>query len=652
MIATLLLLLGLGSTPPTADVARWRELLHDRQAPLQQSQAALLLVTAREPEAAEVVRQGLKQTEVVDVFTALCAALRTAQDSRFVEELFAALASPRPAVRLAAAETLAALASPTLVARLRALGQDSKAEMAVRQAAVTALGRTGRPEAASALIELLALDSEVLRKSVTTALSELTGQTYGPDIERWRNWWEKHRAEPAERWLADRLAYQAGRARRLEGDVERLRGQVVQLHEQLYARLPPADRLGYIQALLDQEEAAVRALAVPWGLQLLPALDATGLRALTDVLLRLSQDSAPDIQRSAVLALGRVTDPRAFDRLRQLTRSPAPAIRASAARGLAIQSRGSGPEAQARQRQAVPILQQALDDPAVEVVIEAAEALGGLGVTEAGPVLAALLRHASPQVRQTAAQALERVADATVLESLLEGLDDPAVSVRFSLLGALAHAAPEGTSLSDAQRERLFARLETVLLRDADPGVRSRAATVLGDCGGAAALPALWKRIQAGEEGRVQEKAWAAMIDVLARSASLPLLHQWDRALTEARQPARRAQLLTEVHARWQKRDDLRTAADGVLEALVQAQLDQGKWSAAFPHVRDLLNRAAGDADMDRRLRWLLAVGEQALREGNTTEALRAVREAQAPLARRGQLAAEFQRLEKQAREE
>ncbi len=282
-------------------------------------------------------------------------------------------------------------------------------------------------------------------------------------------------------------------------------------------------------------------------------------------------------------------------------------------------------------------------------MVEAAEDLGALGALEAGPVLTGLLCHSSATVRQAAAQALERVAEPSVLPGLLGALDDSCATVRFNLVGALAHAAGDGAALSEEQRKRLLARLEALLLRDSDPGVRSRAATVLGDCAPPEQLATLWRCVLAGEDARVQEKAWTAFVDILARTAQLTLLQEWDRTLTAARQGPRRLQMLTEIVARWQSQPERKALLVPAQEIVVQAQLEMGKWSAAAPLVRDLLTRPAGEAELNRRLGWLLTVGEQALDEGNRTEALRAVEAAQPFLPRMGKLTDAFAKLEKEA---
>lgn len=636
--------LGPGPAPPE-DVPALREALYDRDHPRGQGQAALLLLQHTSPEAERIIRDGLRQPESAEVFLALADGVRLCRDGRFVEELLAALAAPTPAVRQAAGEALAALAATDLILRLRAVAESGRAEPAVRLAAVAALGRSGRQPAAAVLLDQLSDENPAVRRAAADALAELTGEPYGLDLAKWRRWWEAHKDVSEEQWLRERLAYQAARSARLAGDLDRARAQVVGLHQQLHARLPAADRLGHVAAVAEADAPAVRALAVPWALELLPAADALGQRTLANVLLRLSRDGDAEVQRTAVLALGRVTDPRAFDRLRALLGETLAPVRAAAVRALAQQGRGNDAEAQARRRLVVPALQKALDDPALEVVVEAAENLGALGVPEAGPVLTSLLRHPSEPVRQAAALALERVADGGVLDTLLDLLDDPAAKVRFSLVGALGHAAGDGKALSAAQREKLAARLEGLLRRDADPGVRSRAATVLGECGPPSSLAALWSRDRAGEDSRVQEKAWAAFVEVLARSASLELLQEWDQALHDAKQGPHRLQLLTELHARWQKSDETRALVRPTQELLIPAQLEQGKWAAALPLVREQLTRPGNDAQLDRSLRWLLAVGEQALKEGNHSEALRMVEEAQPFLTRRPMLAPEFEKL-------
>jgi HEAT repeat protein len=631
------------------DPATLREALHDSAQPRRQSQAALLLIQCQGAEAEAIIRQGLKQIDAPDVFLALAEAIRFKQDARFVEELVAVLANGSPVLRQGAAECLASLVNVDLVRRLRGMAEDTRLDPAMRQAAILALGRSGRRPAGVVLLDLLSSDSEGIRKAAGAALADLTGQSYGVDLDKWRKWWDRHKDLPSERWLEERLAYQMARSQRLESDLERVRARVVRLHQELYARLPAADRLAHIQAAAESEDAAVRALAVGWSTELLPNADSVTQRALADMLIRLSRDGTPEVICPAVLALGRVSDARACERLRTLLRHEAVPVRAAAVRALAHQARGAASET--LQKQAVPLLQHMLDDPAMEVVIEAAEDLGTLGVADANPVLTGLLRHPSPAVRQAAAQALERVAEPGIFDNLLAALNDSTAKVRFSLVGALGHAAGDGRRLTAPQREQLVSRLEAMLLRDVDPSVRSRAATVLGECALPAILPTLWQCVIASEDTRVQEKAWSAIVEVLGRTADFELVLAWDRKLAQGKQAARQLQMLSELLARWQKRDDARPLITSTEELLIPVQLDQGKWAAAYPLVRDLLTQPGSEPDVDRRLRWLLAIGEQALKDGNRGEAQRVVQDAEPFLPGRDALASEFQRLEKQSKE-
>lgn len=651
------LLLGQASgkaVPPAVavpDLAQLAEGLHDRLDPRGQSQAALLLLQSDDAAAEKLLRRTLRLPDNEEAFVALAAALRLRQDGRFTEELFAALTSSKLRVRQGAAEALAVLPAADLVRRLAALAADTAGDLRVRQLALWTLGRCGRQAAVPVLLGHLEGEHEELRRVAAGALADLTAQAHGLDVARWRTWWERHKDQSAEQWLQMRLAYQATRSQRLEGELLRARAQVLRLHQQLYTALPAAGRFAHLQSLLESDDAGVRALAVVWCVELLPAADAERQGQLAKMLLRLTHDASLDVQRAAVLALGRTLDAAAFVRVQELLRGEAPLVRAAAVRALAQQARGSTPEARLRLKQAVPLLQQALEDRGLEVVVEAAEALGTLGVPEAGPVLTGLLRHPSEHVRQTVAQALERTADAGLVEGLLAGLDDPGETVRFSLLGAISRAAGNGQTIPPETRKRLLTRLETLLRRDPDAGIRSRAATVLGECGGHEVLPTLWQQVLTSGEERVREKAWEAFVEAIARAGSVPLAERWDRTLVETRQISRRVQMWGRVYSRWEPQATLREPATRALEGMAQAQLDAGKWAAAAPLVQNLLARTvdASEAQRSRWLRWVVQIAEAALAENNRGEAARVLQEARPYLPKGDALAERFEALEKQA---
>src|SRR5947209_15498173 len=176
-----LILAGAGSDHPAEpDPAQLRELLHDRQHPRGQSQAALLLLRSTLPEAEQAVRQGLRQAEDAEVFLPLAEGVRLSRDGRFRDELLAALAVSRPGVRQAAAEALAALADDPLLRRLQALAGDARADTAARQAALWALGRSGRKQAVPVLLGHLS-GEEAIKRVAADALADLSGQSFGTE---------------------------------------------------------------------------------------------------------------------------------------------------------------------------------------------------------------------------------------------------------------------------------------------------------------------------------------------------------------------------------------------------------------------------------------------------------------------------------------
>ncbi len=639
--------LAVSGAQPPVDIARLREMLLDRGQPRLQNQAALALIQVNSGEAEALIRQGLEQAEDAEMFLALASAIRFNRDLRFTDELVKALSSNKAPIRQGASQALSVLAEPKVIDKLSKLLADPATDPSVAQAVAYTLGASGRKQSVSTLLKALGSESDKLRQAASEALGDLTGQKFGLDSDRWNQWWQATRDLPVDRWLEDRLAFQLARRARLENELEGARSQVVRLQQELYSRLGTAERLEYLPGMCEQEDPALRLLAVNWCQEALNGADPAAQKILGGLLLRLSGDAVLEVQRAATLALGRVPEVQVLDRLLVLTRSNRPTVRAASSRALSQQAAINRPELKARQAEVLASLQRLLEDPVLEVVVEAAEDLGALGASESGPVLTALLRHPSESVRKAAAASLERVAQPKSMDAILKALDDSSGTVRFSLVGALAKLAvrfepsappasdppksadPEG--LTETDRVRLLARLEIVLLKDMDPNVRARAASALGECGPPSLLPVLWQASQPSEDVRVQEKAWLALIDTIARARQVSLVQEWDRKLAQAKVPARRLQLLTEVLSRWTRRADPALQLAPIQDLVIQVALDQNKWSLALPLVRESMAKPQRtEMELQATLRYLLQAGEQALADGNPAEALRVAQEGRA----------------------
>jgi HEAT repeat protein len=646
LLAPYLAAMPLAAPPGPLDLPRLRELLYTHDQPAEQSQAALLLMEAGTPEALEIISEGLGRWDRPDVFQSLAGAVRLRKDARHVESLLKALACEQGGIRQAAVEALSRINSPILAGRLLAMGQDASAPLGSRQAAAAVLGRSMQKAAMPALLALLTVDAPAVRQAAGQALEEATGLSFGTDHGRWQVWWNQHKDIPEPEWHYAQALYLADRARRLEQDLQRAEGQVLRTHKMLYAKVAPADRPEHFRQLAQSEFPGLRAQIVTWILEALPEAGTAEQRQLGDILLALSEDGVESVGRQAVLALEKLDDPRVVERLLALLRSHSVNVRSAAARSLGRSRASKGAFAQepGLHLKVIAALEKALSDPSITVVSEAAESLGSLGVPEAAPILAGLLRHSSEPIRQAAARALEQVASVRVLDSLYVGLEDPSASVRFSLLGALARIGASA-ALSEPQREDLLRTLRHMLVKDGDPGVRSRAATVLGDLGSAADLSLLWQRVQATEDNRVQLKAWTAMIEILSRSNNAALVLQWDQTLAGHKQPGRRLELLTETRNRWLKLEPARPQVDAVTLALCQVQLAQRGWEPAVPLALDLAKRAPAEADLRERVRLLLVAANQALEDDRPANALQIIKDAEEFLPRARDVGSEFDSL-------
>ena len=130
----------------------------------------------------------------------------------------------------------------------------------------------------------------------------------------------------------------------------------------------------------------------------------------------------------------------------------------------------------------------------------------------------------------------------------------------------------------------------------------------MGETGGPPILGILWRAASSAEDARVQDKAWAAMMEILARAAQPALVLEWDKTLADANQSQKRLNLLVEMSSRWQKRNDAKTLLAPLQEPLAGVALEQGKWQTALGPLRELLSTMTSEPQTQAHLRkWLAA---------------------------------------------
>jgi hypothetical protein len=83
---------------------------------------------------------------------------------------------------------------------------------------------------------------------------------------------------------------------------------------------------------------------------------------------------------------------------------------------------------------------------------------------------------------------------------------------------------------------------------------------------------------------------------------------------------------------------------------LVQAQLAQRKWADAIPLASDLAKRASSEAELKKRLRWVLIAGSQAVDDNKSQDALQMLQNVEELLTRCRDLGPEFDALRQRAR--
>jgi HEAT repeat protein len=637
-----------GLAPPKGlDIAPLREMLHDRNRPQEQSQAALLLIQSESDETRAFVTFELTNWDRPDVFQALASAIKLRRDLRYLNPMLDALGAEQPLVRQPAIETLANLPSEKMHDPLQKIAQEHTSPPLRRLGAIEALGRVASKACVTSLLKLLRCDSLEVRHAAAAALQDVSGQDFGADPNQWEKWWQNYQDFSEQDWQANRLRFIANNAHRLRDELDLAESNLLKLHKELLDKVLAPDLVSYLQQLVTNPYPAVRELAVGKIAEQLNRkdLERKDRKLLTETLLKLSHDSNIQVQQRVVLAMEKTDDPAAYSRLIALLKDRSAKVRAASASSLG-NFRGTASSPQSAE-QTLLALESCLQDPSPSVVAEAATSIGSLRLPRSGEILAQLLHHPTEEVRKASSAALEGIATCQVYSEVMHAVDDASAETRLFLVGCLGRIG-EYSGMSERESTDLISKLQKILIQDGDPGVRSKAAATLGKVGRLNEISILWQRVQANEDSRVQENAWKALIDIFDRQQNWPTVYQWERFLETQGQQARRLQLLTDLRERWSKQNLSRENLDQLSSALIDAALAQRKWREALPVCLDLIRSAAQETLRDQRLRLLLIICQQAVQDHKGIEVLSAMKEVEPMLTGFKELSVSFETLHRQ----
>ncbi len=456
------------------------------------AQKPLLNILNRYPEAnAPGRKNGKTAVPEKEALISVIKAFGFKGDDRAVGPLINLLQDDDPEIALSACEALGNLHTSKAIDRMSANLMNPGFPQKSRILLAQALGQTMEQQAVEPLVSVLSgTEDEELQDAAATALSYISGKSFGRNSSEWEDWWAANQNKTREQWLRDIVT-------KLEVANEQLqqKNTVVEkeLSEKTLALLKKAtenkDEKPLIEAL-NSEYPQVRVAAAK---VLVGFNNPESVAALTGVL---ADDSEKDVRMTAAQSLGELGDESAVRPLLDALNDTDVSVRESAALALA----------NFEGRDVAEALMILLKENTISVQIAATEALGQIGSVEAVAPISELLVSKEAKVREVATIALGRINDPASVTPLINSLRDPEERVRWYAADSLG---------SIGSSEAVEPLIE--LLSKDSPRVRESAAAALGQIGEERAIEPLVQAMEDADK-RVAEQAANALMSIDVQS--------------------------------------------------------------------------------------------------------------------------------------
>ncbi len=279
------------------------------------------------------------------------------------------------------------------------------------------------------------------------------------------------------------------------------------------------DAVDSLVTLLDDPDDRVRFSAIL-------ALGEIGDPRAVPALIAHASDPRTRIRTALCRSLGQLSDARAIPLLIRLLEDMEYPVRLAAARALASIPGRESTEA---------LVQVVLRDESDSILAEVTKLLHGMDTDLALEMLQGSVKTGEEEARANAARVIGQMGDRQCLPVLLEALDDPFYRVRCLAAHALVELAPDDARVKIALKQRMAAethelaqvdlawslarvgdpshvdQIRSLLVDGAPEQVRAEAAMALGDVGDESDVPRLEKALRADDMGVVRREAYVAI---------------------------------------------------------------------------------------------------------------------------------------------
>ncbi len=443
--------------------------------------AAGLLIDLNTKESIERVKQLLDESPDNQCKLAIIQAIadRDEPPAIFADSLIKILLGNNPELQQAVSMALGRYRDEKLLKKLIEIAKDVNKPINQRLAAIKTLGYTRTKLAVGTLISLMEKtgntgpDNQAITSACAVSLYQLTRMNFGTQINKWKKWWARIKSKSPLQWLETQLDLLIKENRKLMGKLNQTEQELIDATVELFRLLPQteADKIKFLQSRLTNNTSADKMAAIailhtmivqgqPIPSQLMPAIrnlisdedykvrlacakllqETNDKSAISSLVAQLEKEPNPIVKQNILIALGNIGDAKLLDTLIEQLNSPLESVSSGAAQAIAqiFQTHKVGKKLRSKTIEALLNRYKNLLPQHAQLKVELLHTMAIIADKKFLDIFKRALQSPIAGLRLDAVRGLTSIGDESVVELLLNNLNDSEPGVRAKIASGIA----------------------------------------------------------------------------------------------------------------------------------------------------------------------------------------------------------------------